>query len=138
VLVAAGVRVGVLVGAVVSCGVALGSGGMRVGAGVAVLGEPPMVALAVALGSSVAADVVGTSPLSGVGSAAGATGCGVGVGRAVGVGELIMGSIGAAGTRIATGTTAESSANTLLSRSAASTACALGGGISGIAPISQA
>ena len=81
---------------------------------------------------------VGVSALSGVASADGALACGAGVGRAVGVGELIAAAIGATGARIATGTTTGSIADTLLSRSAASTDWALGGGISGIAPRSQA
>ena len=59
VLVAAGVRVGVLAGASVGCGVELASGCARVGAGATVLGAPPVVALAVVLGSSEAAGVVG-------------------------------------------------------------------------------
>ena len=138
VLVAAGVRVGELAGASVGCGVELRSGDAWVGAGVARLGAPLVVALAVVLGCGEAAGVVGAFPLSGVSSADGAAGCGASVGRAVGVGELIADAIGVTGARIATGTTAGSMVNTLLSRSAASAACALGGGISGIAPSSQA
>jgi hypothetical protein len=138
VLVAAAVRVAMLVGASVGRGVELASSGARGGAGVAVLGAPPIVALAVVLGSSTAAGRVGASALSAVGVAGDVTGCDTDVGRAVGVGKLIVAAIGAAGARIATGKTARSISSTLLSRSAASTACALGGGISGIAPSSQA
>jgi hypothetical protein len=132
VLVASGVRVGVLAGASVGCGVRVGSDVARIGAGVAVLGA--LYTVAVVLGGSTA----GVFVLSGVRSDEDATGCGAVVGRAVGVGELITGATGAAGTRIATGTTAGSIVNMLLSRSAASAAWALGGGIKGIVPISQA
>jgi hypothetical protein len=136
VLVAAGVCVGVLAGASVGCGVGLANG-MWVGAGVTVRGASLVVAIAVALGSDELVGIVGAFPLLGVRST-GTTAVGVSVGRAVGVGELIDAAIGAGGARIATGTTAGSSANTLLSCSAASAAWALAGGISGIAPISQA
>jgi hypothetical protein len=51
---------------------------------------------------------------------------------------LIAGTIGLAGARIATGTIAGSMLSTLVSRSLAIAAWTLGGGISGIAPISQA
>ena len=129
---------GVLAGATVDCGVALAGDGARVGTGVATLGALLDVALAVAPSGSEAMGMVGSLPPSGVRSADGATGCGAAVGRAVGVGVLVGGAIRSAGARIATGTTAGSPVSTLLSRSAASTACALGGGIGGIAPISQA
>jgi len=133
VLVAAGVRVAMLVGASVGCGVRVGSDVARIGAGVAVLGA--LYAVAVVLGGT-----VGVFVLSSVRSDEDATGCGTVVGHVVGVGELITitGAIGAAGARIATGTTAGSTVNMLLSRSAASAAWALGGGIKGIVPISQA
>ena len=129
--------VAVLIGA----GVGLAdSGSARVGAVVARGGEIPIdgeagvavsSALLEALGGCVADGMAGVLPWLGV-----ASGTGAGVGRGVGV--LIAIAIGAAGARTATGTTSGSVANTLVSRSAASAACGLGGGISGIAPISQA
>src|SRR5947207_1899310 len=100
-LVAASVFVGILTGASVglaSSGVRGGTGVARMGAGVAVLGALSVVAFAIVLGT---AGLVGASWLPGVGSADGAA-CGAVVGRAVGVGVLIAGVIGAAGARIAT------------------------------------
>ena len=125
--------VGALAVGTAGCGVELAIGGTRLGAGVAVAGAG--VSFIVVCVMSITPWVAGGSPAIGVRLAVGAAGLGDGVGDTVGVGEPLA---GASGARMATGTTPGSIGATLLSRSAASAAWGLGGGISGIAPISQA
>jgi hypothetical protein len=130
-----GFDVGVPTVGAVGCDVELAIGGTRLGAGVAVAGAVlPFTVMDVDVISGIAG-VTGVSPAVGVNSAVGSAGLGDGVGDTVGVGELLTGAIGA---RMATGTTPGSIGTGLLSLSAASAACGLGGGISGSAPISHA
>jgi hypothetical protein len=127
--------VGVPTGGSVGRGVGLAIGGTRLGAGVAIAGAVLSFTGMVVDVMPACSRVAGGSPPVGVRSAAGCAGRGDGVGVMVGVGELLAGTIGA---NMATGTTPGSSSVELLSCSAASAAWGLGGGISGIAPSSQA
>jgi hypothetical protein len=127
----------VLMGTSVGCGVAL-AGGTRVGAGVVTIGVPVLSAVAVALGCGEASSGVANAVLFGVVAAlSGVLVRGAGVGELVGVGGG-MGAGSGIGARTATGTIPGSPAAELLSRSAASTARGLGGGMNGSAPGAQA
>jgi hypothetical protein len=130
-----GMFVGVLPVGTAGCGVGLAIGSTRLGTGAAVAGAVLSFAMVDVAVMSTRSGVAGGSPAAGVRSAVGTAGLGDDVGDTVGVGELLAGTIGA---KMATGTTPGSIGGKLLSRSAASAAWGLGGGRSGIAPISHA